>query len=510
MSEYADKKVVIIGGGPAGLTAAYQLCRAAVPSVVLEKDRTVGGLSRTVNYKGCLFDIGGHRFFTKVKAVDDLWRSVLSPDEFQRRPRLSRIYYDKRFYYYPLRAIDALSNLGIWNACLIVASYVKARLFPEKSEKTFDKWVTNRFGKRLYRMFFKTYTEKVWGIPCEEIASEWAAQRITGLSLASAIKNALFGPRASEKSAAIKTLTDEFDYPTRGPGMMWERMAELVKQMGGEVCSGTGVEKIIWSAGKIEAADVSINNFANNVCTKQPHKERILGTHFISSMPVRELIRKLNPPAPSRVLKAANNLKYRDFLTVALIVDRANVFPDNWIYVHDPTVRLGRIQNFKNWSAVMVPDTAKTCLGLEYFCFEGDGLWTMTNRELIDLGTKELEKLGLVRAEEIEDGTVVRVPKAYPIYDSDYQESLQIIRHFLEQFGNLQLVGRNGMHKYNNQDHSMFTAILAVENILGADHDLWEINTDQEYHENAGLEESKTSRHYADLASTQPKIPKRI
>lgn len=499
----SDKKVVIIGGGPAGLTAAYKLVQSSIPSIVLEKDSVVGGLSRTVNYKGYHFDIGGHRFFTKVKAVDDIWREVLLENEFLRRPRLSRIYYNKHFFQYPLRVFDALSKLGLRNAVLIFMSYVRTRLFPVVEEKTFEQWVTNRFGKRLYRMFFKHYTEKVWGIPCNEISAEWAAQRIKGLTLSSAIKNALFRSRSKDKATAIKTLIDEFDYPVNGPGMMWERMAQIVRESGCEICLDTVVERIEWGNNKVITAEVKTKG-------QQKQKKQIQGTHFISSMPVRELVQKLDPPAPAQVIEAANNLKYRDFITVALIINKADLFPDNWIYVHDPEVKLGRVQNFKNWSTSMVPDQTKTCLGLEYFCFEGDGLWTMTNEELINLGKQELQKLGLAWENDVEDGFVVKMPKAYPVYDSDYKESLQIVRAFLKQLENLQLVGRNGMHKYNNQDHSMLTAMLAVENIVGANHDLWAVNADEEYLEETDSRREESASNYAKLISTQPKVPKRI
>ena len=495
-----DEKVIIIGGGPAGLTAAYTLSKASISSVVIEKDSVVGGLSRTVNYKGYLFDIGGHRFYTKVKTVDDIWREVLSEDEFLCRSRLSRIFYNKQFFYYPLRAVDALFKVGVWNASLIFLSFLRARLFPIRDEKTFEQWVTNRFGDRLYQMFFKHYTEKVWGISCSEISAEWAAQRIKGLTLSSAIKNAFFKARKKDKTEEIKTLIDKFDYPIKGPGMMWERMAQIVSEKDCKICLNVRVEKILWSDGKITDVEVLTNE----------RSEQIRGDHFISSMPARELIRKLEPSAPIQVIEAADNLKYRDFITVALIINRPDLFPDNWIYIHEPNVKLGRVQNFKNWSEQMVPDKTKTCLGLEYFCFEGDGLWTMTNRELIELGRRELQELGLVKEDEIEDGFVVKMPKAYPVYDSGYKESLEIVRNFLKQITNLQLVGRNGMHKYNNQDHSMLTAMLAVENILGASHDLWKVNTDQEYYEENTVHLEHKAPNYSDLISTQPRVPKRI
>jgi protoporphyrinogen oxidase len=460
------KPVVIIGGGPAGLTAAYQLRKAGLPSVVLEKDNVVGGISRTATHNGYRFDIGGHRFFTKVPAVEAMWREVLAEADFLRRQRLLRIYYNKRFFHYPLRPANALLGLGLWNSAMILASYIKAQMFPQQPEHTFERWVSNRFGERLYRTFFKTYTEKVWGIPCHEISAEWAAQRIKGLSLLSAVKNALLQQQSSNKSRVIKTLIDAFDYPRRGPGMMWEAVAALVH----EVRLGAEVQKIIWSGSGVESVETSDGN----------HVE---GSRFISSMPLRELISKLSPAAPPAVQTAANGLKYRDFLTVALILNRADVFPDNWIYIHDPDVKMGRIQNYKNWSPDMVPDAGTTCLGLEYFCFAGDGLWTMQDEELIALGKREIETLGLARAADVVDGCVVRMPKAYPVYDAGYSEHLRVVREFLGTLTNLQVIGRNGMHRYNNQDHSMLTAMLAVENIRGAHHDLWSVNDEQEYHE---------------------------
>jgi protoporphyrinogen oxidase len=493
-----QRRVVIIGGGPAGLTAAFQLAKASVPSVVLEKDSVLGGISRTAEYKGFLFDIGGHRFFTKVQVVEDMWQEVMA-DDFLRRPRLSRIYYNKKFFYYPLRPTNALFGLGIWNSFLVVLSYLRAQLSRGGPEDTFDQWVINRFGKRLFNIFFKTYTEKVWGIPCNEITAEWAAQRIKNLSLITALRNALIQGQSTDKSKVVTTLIDAFDYPKRGPGMMWDRVAEIVDRDGGHVRRDSDVVGLSWSSNGIDSVEVASGGGT----------ESIPGTHFISSMPVRELVQKLSPPVPDEILRAAEALNYRDFLTVALIVDQPELFEDNWIYIHDPDVKVGRIQNFKNWSPYMVPDPSKTCLGLEYFCFEGDGLWTMPDADLIKLGAQELHQLGLVDPSDVEDGAVVRMPKAYPVYDAAYQESLLKVRDFLQKFENLQLVGRNGMHRYNNQDHAMLTAMLAVENILGANYDLWEVNVDEEYHEEASDEERNKLADFRLLASTQPRVPQR-
>jgi protoporphyrinogen oxidase len=501
MEEQGSRKVVIIGAGPAGLTAAYQLCKAGVTSVVLERDATVGGLAKTVNYKDFRFDIGGHRFYTKAKAVEDIWREVLADEDFLRRKRLSRIYYNKRFFHYPLRASSMLFNLGFWNGCLILLSYLRARAFPEKSEHNFEQWVTNRFGQRLYRIFFKSYTEKVWGIPCSEITADWATQRIKGLSLAVVVKDIFSRQPGNDKGAVVKTLINEFDYPRLGPGMMWETMAELVRGRGGVIRTGSQVERIHWNREAVEAVEI----------TNEGRKEIVSGTHFISSMPIRELVRKLSPAPPASVSEAADKLQYRDFLTVVLIVNRRDLFPDNWIYIHDPEVRVGRVQNFKNWSGDMVPNQDKTCLGLEYFCFEGDELWSMTDEELIELGKRELEKLGLIKSLDVEEGKIVRVPKAYPVYDSTYRGSLEIVRRFFDALSNLQLVGRNGMHKYNNQDHSMMTGLLAVKNIMGANYDLWEVNTDQEYQEEFGEVESEGLNHTpSNPPSGQPIVPERI
>ncbi len=487
----ASPNVVIIGAGPAGLTAAYELVKAGVTSTILEKDSVVGGLARTVNYKGYRFDIGGHRFFTKVSLVEHLWREVLG-DDLIRRSRLSRIYYRGKFYYYPLRAFNALFNLGPWETTRCMASFAWAKMFPGRPEEDFATWVINRFGRRLFEIFFKTYTEKVWGIPCTEIRAEWAAQRIKGLSLLSAIKNALFGELGKSKEEVIKTLIDEFDYPRHGPGMMWVRTKELVEARGSRVVFNAPVDRIYWREGGVEAVE---------------SRGRIYPlTHLISSMPVRELIEALSPTPGEEMMAAAHDLHYRDFLTVALIVSKTNLFPDNWIYVHDAAVKLGRIQNFNNWSPEMVPDPSKTCLGLEYFCFENDGLWGTPDAELIELGRQELGRLGLVDPADVIDGAVVRMPKAYPVYDGTYEGAMEKVRHFLRRVPNLQLTGRNGMHRYNNQDHSMLTAVLAARNILGGHYDLWKVNVEQEYHEE-GAEISV--EELQKIEATQPLVPLR-
>jgi protoporphyrinogen oxidase len=470
-----EKSVVILGGGPAGLTAAWELTNGGVPVDILEADpEKVGGIAQTASYKGFRFDIGGHRFFTKAPEVTEVWHKILSDEDWLTVPRMSRIYYRGKFFDYPLKPANALKNLGLWETVLCVLSYARAKVFPKKPERSLEDWVTNRFGRRLYGIFFKTYTEKVWGIPCDEISADWAAQRIKGLSLFTAAKNALFPPKSGgDGGEVIKTLIEEFEYPKLGPGMMWERAAEQVQEGGAKLHMGTRVSSLMHKDGALLEARAVGNG--ENV---------FRGSHFISSIPMRELVNILEPPPPEGVIAAANALSYRDFLTVVLVVDQEKLFPDNWIYIHDPAVRLGRVQNFKNWSPYMVPDPKQTALGLEYFCSEGDDLWEMADDDLIKLGAREIAQLGLADATKIKDGTIVRMKKAYPVYDEHYQANVLVIRNYLaEHAPNLQLVGRNGMHKYNNQDHSMMTALLAARNIMGQDWDPWKVNTDAEYHE---------------------------
>ena len=464
--------VIIIGGGPAGLTSGYELIKQGVRSIVLEKANKVGGISRTESYKGYRFDIGGHRFFTKVGEVKTIWQEILG-DDFIQTPRLSRIYYDGKFYDYPLALFKTLRNLGLVRSFLIVISYLKAKvkryLGMSAEPQTFEDWVTDCFGARLYRIFFKTYTEKVWGIPCNQIRADWAAQRIKNLSLKEAVINALFGSKNS------KSLIKTFDYPRLGPGMMWERCQQILEDRGTPVHLNTEVVRIEREGHRIR-----------KVIVKQGDRNfELTGDHFISSMPVTALMHRLHPPPPDYVLEAAHGLKYRDFLIVSLILDRAYLFPDNWLYIHSPEFKVGRIQNFKNWSIAMVPDAKKTCLGMEYFCSEGDEIWEMTNTQLIELASQEILKLNLgVRASEIEDGCVIRQYKAYPVYDGEYRQHLKVLEDYIRGFENLQTVGRNGMHRYNNQDHSMLSALLAARNILGEEHDIWNINVERSYHEN--------------------------
>lgn len=476
--------VAIVGAGPAGLTAAYELVKEGIIPVVLEKGDKVGGIARTETYKGYRFDIGGHRFYTKVEAVQQLWQEVLG-NEFIKVPRLSRIFYRGKFFNYPISAFNTLFNLGIIESTLIILSYLKVRIWPLREEKTFEEWVINRFGERLYKTFFKTYTEKVWGIPCSEIQADWAAQRIKGLSLTTAIINALFG------SNDTKTLIKEFDYPALGPGMMWEKFAEAVENKDGKVYLDT----------KVISLDREGNIIKSITAEHNGELVQYSADNFITSMPISALVARMKPQPPEEVLHAARSLKYRDFLIVSLIIDRKDLFPDNWIYIHSPEVKVGRIQNFKNWSAALVPDASKSCLGMEYFCSVGDDIWEMSDAELVELATRELVDLGLATTAEVEDGVVIRQLKAYPVYDGEYRGHLQVLEGFLKGIENLQTIGRNGMHRYNNQDHSMLTGILAVRNILGEKHDLWDVNTERSYYEDFSVDRRSKEKNDSSLIS---------
>ena len=466
--------VIVIGGGPAGLTAAYELAKVGIRPIVLEMGARVGGIARTEVFDGYRMDIGGHRFFTKVPEVEAFWYEVLGED-FLTRPRLSRIYYNRKFILYPLRFGDALSKLGVGQSFLVLLSYFRSKIVPYRHENTFEEWVSNRFGKRLYRIFFKTYTEKVWGIPCDQLSAQWAAQRIQNLSLPRAVMGAIFGARGAKH---VKSLIEEFHYPRLGPGMLWERTQQLIAQRGGEVRLNTEVVRVLHRDGKATGV----------VARSNGRDEAIEADAIISSMPISELVAQLDPLAPADVRDGASRLTYRDYFTVGLIVNQAHLFPDNWIYIHAPEVKVGRIQNFKNWSPEMVPDPNKTFLGLEYFCNEGDEMWNMSDAALVKLGTQELETMGLARAADVEGGTVVRQLKTYPVYTGEYQKYLERIRGFLDSISNLQTVGRNGMHMYNNQDHSMLTAMLAVKNLLGqGQHDVWSVNVERAYQEEVRL-----------------------
>lgn len=450
MAAMNHSPVVIIGAGPAGLTAAHELVKHHVRPVVLEKDRQVGGLSRTETYLGYRFDIGGHRFFTEVEAVQRLWQELLGPD-FPRVGRLSRIYFEGRFFKYPLDLTNVFFNLGFTESARILASYLLSRLRPCAEEDNFEQWVTNRFGRRLYERFFRTYTEKVWGLSCQRLRSDLARERIKGLSLTAAVSHALLG------TGNAKTLINAFHYPVLGPGMMWQRFQERIEQGGGRLFLDREVVQIHREGDRVQAVTVRGGE----------GEEEVRADHYISSMPLSLLISRIRPQPPADVLEATRGLLYRDFILVGLITRRRDLFPDQWIYVHSPRVKVGRIQNFKNWSPRMTPDPQKTHLGMEYFCSRGGDIWTLPDAELIGLARRELVGLGLAEEAEIEDGVVFRQPRAYPVYDLGYQDRLGRIESYLAEIRNLQTIGRNGRHHYGNQDHSMLTGLVAARSLLG-------------------------------------------
>jgi protoporphyrinogen oxidase len=462
--------VFVIGAGPAGLTSSYLLTKRGISTTVIEADPVyVGGISRTANYKDFLFDIGGHRFFSKSKEVVDLWKEIL-PQDFIERPRLSRIYYDGKYYSYLLKAFEALGNLGIVESGLCVLSFMYKQAFPHEKPVTFHEWVANQFGERLFSIFFKTYTEKVWGMSCDEISADWAAQRIKGLDLWSAMANALRNsvlpksgkPALNPDGTVIKTLIESFQYPRKGPGMMWDAAAAKTRAQGGAIHMGTSLTSLAYDADK--------KLWTITATTTEGEVKTFTANQVISSAPIRELVHAF-VKTPACVVNA-DKLRYRDFLTVALVVEKPDLFPDNWIYIHEPSVKVGRIQNFRSWSPEMIPNETQSCLGLEYFCFEGDGLWTSTDEGLIALAKKELAQIGLASEAEVMDGCVVRQKKAYPVYDDAYKTHVDAIRTELATtYPTLHLVGRNGMHKYNNQDHAMMTAMLTVENIAAGEID---------------------------------------
>jgi protoporphyrinogen oxidase len=462
-----ERPVVVLGGGPAGLTAGYLLAKEGKPVIVLESTDQVGGIARTEVRDGYRFDLGGHRFFTKVKEVDDLWHEIMK-EEFLKRPRQSRIYWRRKFLDYPLQGMDVIKKLGPWELFLCGMSYLWAAIKPKGREDTFEEWVSNRFGKRLFSHFFKAYTEKVWGVSTSEIRAEWAAQRIKGLSFFSAAKSAFFGNKGDE----IKSLIGEFNYPRFGPGQMWEQMTTDIRERGGEVRLNAPVTRLRTDPNTHKIVEVVAGG------------ETITPSHVISSLPLRTTVGIADPEAPAQVRDAARGLRYRDFLTVLLVLSEKNIFPDNWIYIHEPDVRVGRIQNFRSWSPWMVPNDEDGSIGLEYFCFEGDELWNMDDDKLVKLATDELVHIGLAKPEMVKRGFAVRVHKAYPIYDAEYGDRVATIRGWLETVPNLIQVGRNGLHRYNNSDHSMLTAMRAVDNILlGTHHDIWAVNAESVYHE---------------------------
>lgn len=519
-----QKRAIIIGAGPAGLTAAYELAtRTGIKPVVIEKSDSLGGISRTVHYKGNRIDIGGHRFFSKSRRVMDWWLKILPleaaagdaaaigyhgmtgkvpapaarPDaadgdrEMLLRPRKSRIYYLRRFFSYPISlSLDTLLNLGPWRTMRIGASYIWSVLFPVRPEESLEQFFINRFGRELYNTFFKAYTEKVWGVPCGAISAEWGAQRIKGLSVRAALAHAIktvFGLGGGIGQSGTETsLIEQFLYPKLGPGQMWEEVARLVVEYGGEIQTGCRFERMITAGEQVTAVE------ATGV-----HGERIMleGDYFFSTAPMKELMRAFDPVPPAQTLEVSDGLVYRDFITVGLLAGRLRInettpqgsklISDNWIYIQEPDVLLGRLQVFNNWSPYMVADPAKVWLGLEYFCNQSDELWSLSDERMIALATEELSRIGISDAAEVLDATVIRMEKTYPAYFGTYGR-FDEIRQYVDRFENLFLIGRNGMHRYNNQDHSMLTAMMAVDNIIAGISDkgaLWEVNTETDYHE---------------------------
>ncbi len=492
-------RVVVVGAGPAGLTAAYELGKRGRSCTVVEADDVVGGISRTVERDGWRFDIGGHRFFTKVPEVEELWHEILEEDEFLLRPRSSRIYYQDKFYDYPIRPLNALRNLGLIEAIRCIASYVWVRIRPPRDRSTLEGYIASNYGWRLYDHFFKTYNEKVWGVPASALSADWGAQRIKGMSLWDAVwepmRNRLLR-RKRDRSSQVTSLIEEFQYPKHGPGMMWERCRDLVEEQGSRVLLSTPAIRVRRRDGNAVSVVVEVDG----------GETEIPCDHLVSSMPLAQLVQVLEPPAPDGVADAAADLRFRDFLCVALVVpDEAVDWSDNWIYIHAPEVKTMRIQNFRSWSPFLVRD-GWNVLGLEYTVTAGDEWWEAPDETLVERGKAELEMLGLIRSEDVDAGYVVRMPKAYPMYDEQYQQSVETIRHWLDaELRNVHPVGRNGMHRYNNQDHSMYTAMLAVDNILGANHDVWSVNVEDEYHEEVTSSDSSPTSGTGRAAPVVPR-----
>jgi len=464
------KKVVIVGAGPAGLSAGYFLSKNGFDVEIYDSASQVGGLAKTIKYKGFYFDLGGHRFFTKIKEVEDLWGEILDERDFLKVKRLSRIYYNGKFFYYPLKPWNAFYNLGPLKSFMAVGSYIWRKIFPISPEVSFEDWVSNQFGSYLFRIFFKCYTEKVWGISCKVLSKDWAKQRIKKLNLFNAILGAFF---PSFTKGKIRTLITQFKYPRFGPGMFYEAMARKMENSGGKTYLQKKVKGVLFEGPAAESIILEDGT-------------KVKGDFFIWAAPLNYLF-CLENSIPNEVLKAGRKLKFRGFLTCALILDQKNIFPDNWIYIHSPEVRLARIQNFKNWSPYMVPDENKTCLGLEYFCNENDEFWNKSDEEIKIIAEKELKKINLIsRNTKVLDYKVERIPNAYPVYYPGYSRDLKVIKNFFEKIANLYIIGRSGMYRYNNMDHSIYTGILAGRNIMGEENDIWRIGAEDDYLEEVG------------------------
>lgn len=456
------KNIAVIGAGPAGITAAYELAKAGYAVSLYEASDKVGGLSKTIDLWNQKVDLGPHRFFSNDTKVNKLWLEVVEKD-YHMVDRLTRIYYKKKFYYYPLKPFDALFKLGIGQAFLCVMSYFKEKIKPTKQDGSFEAWVTGRFGSRLYSIFFKTYSEKLWGIPCTELDEDFAAQRIKKLSLFEAVKNALF----SGKKNKHKTLVDQFAYPIEGTGMVYERMKSFIEKNGGKVLCSTPVKKVVTEDGKAVKLELVSGESLNF-------------DHIISSMPITHLVKNL-PDVPADVVEAATNLKFRNTILVYLKVEGVDVFPDNWLYVHANDLQMGRITNFCNWVPEVNQGEKSTIVALEYWSYDHDEIWNYSDEELIALGKKELRQTGLVKDLEISEGHIVKIPKCYPVYGKGYKAPLEKVETYLNGIDNLSVIGRYGAFKYNNQDHSILMGLLAADNIINnQSHNLWEINTDYE------------------------------
>jgi len=520
------KTAIIIGAGPAGLTAAYELLtRTDIKPIVLEKSNYMGGISRTVNYKGNRIDIGGHRFFSKSDRVMEWWLKILPLQASEAGPvaikyhrmereialsangaaaanadsvmllrgRKSRIYYLRRFFDYPISlSKDTLVKLGLWRTMKIGVSYIRSALFPIKKEETLEQFFVNRFGRELYGTFFKSYTEKVWGVPCSRISAEWGAQRIKGLSVWATLMHASKKMFAGSSNGNIgqkgteTSLIEQFLYPKFGPGQMWEEVARRIKEMGGEIHTCRRAERLVTDGWRVKALETT--NSAGDRHTFE-------GDYFFSTAPVQEIMRSFDVAPPKNVLEVSDGLVYRDFITVGLLLRSLKIndetpqgkklIRDNWIYIQEPDVQLGRLQVFNNWSPFMTSDPAKIWLGLEYFCNESDEIWKLPDERMVALAIEELSKIGIIDAGEVLDSTVLRMEKTYPAYFGTYDRFAEIRAH-VDKYENLFLIGRNGMHRYNNQDHSMLTAMMAVDDIISGKtdkNDLWDVNTEMDYHE---------------------------